>query len=236
MVMVVIAYVIRFFWVLGHPLADKAEVWGQFGDYLGGSLNPILSFITILLLIKSMNLQKQENLDLREEVEENRRTEKLRSFGVLFFNMIASQKALLDSFTTDINAGAKGIKPGASSIICIENEVERLRDHGASDAEIAGFLEATDSEDKIYGVLRAFYVTVKIVTEKLSDENGFSSEDRREHLLTLIHFTDFAQMRLVILTIQFMNYPSGEYLRNNVDFNVVLDDVGLHLDPYQIQP
>lgn len=232
MFLVVVAYVVRFFGVLGYPLADKADVWGQFGDYLGGSLNPLLSFITILLLIKSMNLQKQENADLREEVNENRRTEKLRSFSVLFFNMIASQKALLDSFTVDAVSTVQGIRPGVSSIIHVENEVERLRDDGASKAAVSDFLDGIDSDDKIYGILRAFYVTVKIVSEKLSDANGFSVVDRKEHLQTLINFTDFAQLRLVILAIQFTAYPFGDYLRSNPDFNAVLDEVGLHLDPY----
>ena len=28
-------------------LADKPDAWGQFGDYFGGTLNPILSIISI---------------------------------------------------------------------------------------------------------------------------------------------------------------------------------------------
>lgn len=227
LLVVVIAYVARFWWILGLPLADKPDVWGQFGDYLGGSLNPILSFITILLLIKSLELQKLANSDLKDEVKENRKTEKLRSFGVLFFNMIDSQKKLLESFAISQEIGA-----GASSIIYLESEIERMREAGASGTDISCFIEDTDSDDRIYGILRAFYVTVRIVSEKLVDADGFSHLDRKEYLLTLINFTDFAQLRLIILAVQFMDYPYSNYLRGNSDLNSVLREVGLHFDPY----
>ncbi|MES2299750.1 MAG: hypothetical protein V4582_22110 [Pseudomonadota bacterium] len=232
MILVVLAYAARFSWILGYPLADKSEVWGQFGDFMGGSLNPILSFITILLLIRSLDLQRQANADLREEVKENKKTEKLRSFGVLFFNLIASQKSLFESFTISADAQRQELRPGASSVIHIENEVERMRERAASNADIGNFLEECDADDKIYGILRAFYIAVKIVSEKLIDDDGFTVGDRKAHLLTLINFTDFAQLRLVILTIQFMDFPAAEYLRGNSDFNAVLYEVGLRLDPY----
>lgn len=232
MIVVAAFYVIKFFGILGFGLADDSAIWGQFGDYMGGSLNPILSFISIILLIKSLNLQNQANFDLRDEVKENRKTEKLRSFSTLFFNMISSQKSLLDSFTVDLNFKNITIPPGASTITSIEDEIEKFRDNGGNDATITSFLERIDIDDRIYGMLRAFYVTVKIVSEKLSNENGFSIVDRKDHLLTLINFTDFAQLRLIIMAIQFMDYPICEYLRNNPDFSSVLTDVGLHLDPY----
>jgi hypothetical protein len=33
-------------------------VWGQLGDYIGGVLNPMLSFLTLFLLIKTLQLQQ----------------------------------------------------------------------------------------------------------------------------------------------------------------------------------
>lgn len=42
-------------------LSYNTEKWGQFGDYLGGVLNPILSFITILLLLWNIYTQNQES-------------------------------------------------------------------------------------------------------------------------------------------------------------------------------
>jgi hypothetical protein len=41
------------------------EAWGQFGDYLGGTLNPILSFFTISILVIATRLQKKELVEAR---------------------------------------------------------------------------------------------------------------------------------------------------------------------------
>jgi len=225
-------YVIKFCVILGYGFADDSAIWGQFGDYMGGSLNPILSFISIVLLIKSLNLQNQANLDLREELSDNKKTEKLRSFNALFFNMIDSQKKLLDTFIVSIVPIGVILRPGVNSIIYIEDEIDRLRKSGADNEVIINFLDEIDGDERIYGILRGFYITTKIVSEKLSDSNGFTIGDRKEHLLTLINFTDFAQLRLIVIAIQFYDTPASSYLRSNVELNEVLDEVGLGRDLY----
>ena len=55
------------------------ETWGQFGDFFGGTVNPLLTFLTICILINSIYLQqKQLRISLRElkltkgELAENR--------------------------------------------------------------------------------------------------------------------------------------------------------------------
>lgn len=231
MVAVTTFYFIKFFGILGYGFSNDSAIWGQFGDYMGGSLNPILSFISIILLIKSLNFQNQTNLDLREELKDSKKTEKLRSFSTLFFNMISSQKSLLDAFAVNLPAGTT-MQPGVGTVICIEDEIERLRDYGADDMAIIDYLEKIDVHDRIFGILRAFYITVRIVSEKLSDANEFTIDDRKNHLLTLINFTDFAQLRLIIIAIQFMDYPASTYLRKNPDFTALLAEVSLQLDPY----
>jgi len=71
-----------------------------------------------------------------------------------------------------------------------------------------------------------------MVSEKLSDANGFSSSERTSHLLTLINFTDFPLLRLVMISMQFMEYKSLEYLKENIEFNSVLEEVGIGWDLY----
>ncbi|NBV15566.1 MAG: hypothetical protein EBS11_03185 [Janthinobacterium sp.] len=114
----------------------------------------------------------------------------------------------------------------------IEDGVHLLRQVGAKDTAITNFLTALDSTDQIYGILRAFYITVKMVTEKLSDENDFTANDRREHLLTLINFTDYAQFRLVLMAIQFLDVHGARYLKENKDFMATLEEVKSGIDLY----
>lgn len=228
---VVISYVKNFFGDLSYGLSSDTAVWGQFGDYIGGVLNPLLSFISVVLLIKSLNLQNQANCDLREELRRNERDEKIKSFGVLFFNMIDSQKSLLNNLKIKNSANyLSGV--GVDSIIFIENGIEDLRSQEADDARIVEYINDIDVYDGIYSILRAFYISVKMISDKLSDESGFSVCDRRDYFLTLINFTDFAQLRLIIIAIQFIDCPASRYLRENEEFIDFLSDVDLKLDLY----
>lgn len=45
------------------------EIFGSFGDFVGGTLNPIFSFITITLLIWSIQIQVKELRETRKEFE-----------------------------------------------------------------------------------------------------------------------------------------------------------------------
>lgn len=58
---VVFLYVIHFSW----GLSSKNEVWGQFGDYFGGTLNPILSFLALISLLITLWVQSQ-SLDVAQ--------------------------------------------------------------------------------------------------------------------------------------------------------------------------
>lgn len=231
-VAVVLLYVIKFACILGYGVSADSAIWGQFGDFMGGSLNPILSFISIVLLIKSLNLQNQVNVELREELADNKKTERLRAFSNVFFSMVTSQKSLLESFSVNFFVDKGPISPGVSTIIQLEEEIEALRDGGSSDADIIQYIDEIDVNDRIFSLLRAFYITVKMVSEKLSDSNGFTIADRQDYLLTLVNFTDFAHLRLIIMAIQFSQYPAATYLRSNPDFIEVLTEVNLTLDLY----
>lgn len=232
MVTVALIYIIRFCSPLFDHTAEDFAIWGQLGDYMGGILNPVLSFVSITLLIRSVTLQNQANIDLREELKENKRVEKLRSFGILFFNMIDEQKSLLNdlSYTTRITPILT--EKGVGAIRLIEDEVELLRDLEKSNATIKEFLLEIDSNERIYDLVRAFYVIVKIVSDKLSDSNGFSLSERREYFETLISFTNFSQIRLIMMMIQFMSYPPALSLRDHAEFMKVISERGLELDPY----
>lgn len=230
---VAVAYIVRFGWQLDADFAVNPADWGTFGDYVGGILNPVLSFISIILLIQSLNLQNEANAALRSELKNTEQTEKLKSFSTLFFHMIASQKDLFDSFkfSHEVN-GTIATAFKVNAVLTIENEIESRRDAGEEDDKLCAYLEELDSDDYIFGLLRAFYIIVKTVSDKLTNENGFASIDRKNQLLTLINFTDFAQLRLILIAIQFLRVQPAEYLRGNEEFTSVLADVGLKLDPY----
>ncbi|SFD54850.1 hypothetical protein SAMN02745724_04816 [Pseudoalteromonas denitrificans DSM 6059] len=57
---------------LNYWPGNRAD-WGAMGDYVGGMLNPIFSFCTILLLLLSITLQRRELAATREELADTRK-------------------------------------------------------------------------------------------------------------------------------------------------------------------
>lgn len=230
---VFLAYFWHFYVILGYKLSDDSAIWGQLGDFSGGVLNPLLSFVTIVLLIKSLTLQNEANLALRSELKNSEKTEKFRSFEVLFFNLVNSQKDLFESFRIDLMEGNNTTQLiGAKAVMKIEDKIEEIRNSGGSNHEIKDYLDNIDKNDQIFGLSRAFYIMVMMVTEKLSDSDGFSAEDRKAHFMTLVNFTDFAQLRLVMICIQFMDYESTKYLRSSIEFKKTVEELGLRYELY----
>lgn len=237
-VLVSLLYVGNFYFRLGYVISDSPEAWGQLGDYAGGILNPLLSFISIVLLIKSLVLQNDANSDLRDEIRNTRKTERLRSFEAQLFHMIESQRSLFDSLRLEISLNGENIeKFGADAVIAIEDEIIRIRNEFVDldqlgDDRIRDFLKHVDATDKIFGVTRIFYNIVKLITDKLSDDNGFEESDRAAHYVTLINFSDFALLRLIMISVQFMDYHSVEYLKKNVEFSSVIKNMSLGYSLY----
>jgi hypothetical protein len=52
-----LAYIVAF---RKHPLTADAEAWGQFGDFLGGTVNPIIGFLTLVALVLTLTLQNRQ--------------------------------------------------------------------------------------------------------------------------------------------------------------------------------
>lgn len=51
------------------PISQDSQIWGTFGDYFGGILNPILSFLAFSVLLINLYIQIKQNHDndLRHE-------------------------------------------------------------------------------------------------------------------------------------------------------------------------
>lgn len=53
-----VAMAVYFYWTrFSGPISTDAAVWGQFGDYIGGVLNPTFSFLAFIALIMTVVLQ-----------------------------------------------------------------------------------------------------------------------------------------------------------------------------------
>ncbi|HSH86907.1 MAG TPA: hypothetical protein VK958_06610 [Methylophilus sp.] len=55
--LVFVIYLLNFW---GNPKSNEPASWGQFGDYFGGILNPLLNTVTIFALLYTINLQLKQ--------------------------------------------------------------------------------------------------------------------------------------------------------------------------------
>lgn len=47
-------------WVLKIQHPETAQYWGQIGDFIGGILNPLLSFCALIAVLYNLSLQREE--------------------------------------------------------------------------------------------------------------------------------------------------------------------------------
>jgi len=230
---VVFSYFFNFSILAKQPISDQTDAWGQLGDYVGGILNPIFGFISLIFLIKSLKIQNETNKDLRREIATNEKNERLRSFETLFFNMIETQKSLFEKFQPrDTNTIETRGDLGPAAFLRIEREIEQLREAGATDEQLSEHLNEIDSADQIFSITRYYYILVKTISERLSEENGFSREERISYFITLINFTDFSMLRLIMMSMQFLDYQSTDYLKKNTEFTEALTETNIGYNLY----
>jgi len=233
MVVVVACYVFQFYFNLGYVISNDPSDWVNFSDYAGGLTGPILSFISLILLIESLNLQNNANKELRNEVKQNHKNEQLRSFETYFFGLLEAQKSSFANFKLDFPdyLGGKSLA-GVSAIRELEDQIQKIRDRDGLDDEIQQSIEETDKDERVYNTIRTFYNIVKMTTERLSNENNFDDKTRKSQFQTLITFTEFSQLRLVMICMQFIDCPSTNYLKSNQEFMDVLIELGGGIDLY----
>ncbi|WP_286729929.1 hypothetical protein [Acinetobacter sp. UBA1297] len=228
------SYIYQFYIVLDFPFSKDQEVWGQLGDFIGGLLNPLFGFISIILLIKSLSLQNQSNKKLIEQINNTQRTESLKSFENLFFNLIDIKNGYFTHFLVEISLSPHEKKIFAKDIAVdkLEIIIQKFRENSYTDEQIKNYLDEINNKNNIFSQIRCFYVIVKLIDDHLSDINGFTKDEREKYYKLLINFTEFSHIRLILISMQFLDFESTRYLNNNPDFQAVLNDLNLRLNPY----
>lgn len=103
---------------------------GTLGDFVGGNLNPILTFITTLLLIETLQLQKKATVAAEESASDARETFKQQGlliktqiFESSFFNLI--NLCLEDYKNNKIHLGGEVFEGGKACYLVEQQFLER---------------------------------------------------------------------------------------------------------------
>lgn len=129
-VVLVAAYLVYFGVWLGQMPADDSEKWGQFGDFVGGLLNPVVAFAAFYWLTQSVKLQKTELAETRKALEGAEFAQKQQAENSEKSVRIAALTAMVTAIQTQITAKDLEISSAAS-------KAERIMRQGKQEAEAA---------------------------------------------------------------------------------------------------
>ena len=179
---------------LNGTLSQKTEVWGQFGDYVGGVVNPILSFFTIYLLIQSLGLQKESNDNLINEIKRQERLEEYKKFELRFFRLLESQDENFSRFkiNTPNDNGTSLVLTGGTAVTYVVDNLYTLVQGRIEKERIVEWLNGLDDDGVYFSLARRFYLILKLI-----DKNTVSKDEREELYETLINLTDVKALRMI---------------------------------------
>ena len=60
---------IHYYFQFGGELSNKQEIWGVFGDYVGGFVGTILAFLSLIALLLTISTQLNEVRETRKQME-----------------------------------------------------------------------------------------------------------------------------------------------------------------------
>ena len=202
---------------LEGQISKKTDVWGQFGDYVGGVLNPILSFISIYLLINSLSLQREANASLVKEVNRQESLENYKKFETRFFHLIESLEKTFSRFGIcigDVDGEEDGITEkynSGAAVTYIEDSLVVLVEEKINKDRIKEWLAEIDSDDCLFSIVRIFYLIVKLI-----NESGYEKDDYYE---ILINLTDLKLITLVAIACSYFDWEIVEYINSSKILN-----------------
>ncbi|MCP2005000.1 UNVERIFIED_ORG: hypothetical protein J2Y78_003540 [Buttiauxella agrestis ATCC 33320] len=199
--LIISSYVGWFFFHLKRDISPSGEQWGQFGDFFGGILNPILSFITICILIKTSLYQEKQNT-LLEQRERNKR------FEDRFYGMITQVKQNFDNLTLTNN---KDVKLDGNQIL------KNMEDILLSGGDVSE-LNTSEFKETIFPVVRQFHLLLKMLDSEF-EKGDIDEASFKGYQLWLINSTDYKILRFIIFSSYYYNtIQASNFITNNNTF------------------
>ncbi|WP_458723764.1 hypothetical protein [Pseudomonas brenneri] len=165
-----------YYYAFGGDLSSEQGVWGTFGDYTGGILNPLLNFITIYLLIKSFSSQEKaleqaivQSEQAKSDLAEARYNERLRAFEGSLFNFSEMALAEYRSLKLKVGPGKDEFIEAGESVGFVLREITQKKRSFNEACELINELDE-QTHGSLYSVVKAFCALFKIVKDLCPEE------------------------------------------------------------------
>lgn len=101
-ILTVSIYLSWFWGFQSNVLADQSGPWGQFGDYIGGILNPLVAYAAFYWLTRSVQLQKEELQETRQALQEATSSQSQQAQYSRTSVRVAALSALINSLMVEV--------------------------------------------------------------------------------------------------------------------------------------
>lgn len=176
------------------PNEERLQYWGQVGDYIGGTLNPLLSFLALMAVLHTIKLQRSELKEAREEARlantiQVKQTEifERQNFESALFRLFEVHNRIMDRFLTE-----KIAKKNIFQVVLSHIRLELSK------------LDEADQENLNISHSQKYYIIRQNEIDKLS--NAADSTLRKKYPEALSHY--FRNIYQILKTIDEYAYTS----------------------------
>jgi hypothetical protein len=127
---------------------EAADKLGQFGDYIGGLLNPLISCFTLMVAIMVWRLQKSEMAETKKALEDQAKTSEQQRREARFFDLMRVYQNTVDAIFVDPSSSKNGKAAILKSFGTSGSSLFELLEHGQpgsssryNSLEVNGFLQ-----------------------------------------------------------------------------------------------
>ncbi len=103
-VLVPAAYILWFWFIHKLPPSESPSAWGEFGDFIGGIVNPLIAYSAFYWLAKSVRLQKTELTETRKALEESQKAQEDQARSTLASTKLQFINIELEAINTQLLA------------------------------------------------------------------------------------------------------------------------------------
>jgi DnaJ-domain-containing protein 1 len=175
---VVFSYLLNFH---RQYVSDDAGDWGTFGDFVGGTLNPFLSFLALVILLRTFSMQRKELSLQRKELKKTKallkkqtETQAKQQFESTFFALLNLHNKTLEDFFESKNIKIE-LEDGTKTNFFDKNLKDMLRDNKNLLKKIKPYFH---TGNEMYGqYFRTLYQLLKFIFTEIALDEKESKRD-----------------------------------------------------------
>ena len=168
-----ICFALGMYWKIfgDFPVSNLVEKWGQFGDYVGGVLNPGLSFISIILVCLTLYATSKQSA--------------IQSFESILFELIRFHKENLMDIKVSYNDGKDHFQ-GRDALKSYVTEVKLIlfgvvEDELPVDVRIKLAIDEVYLSDEAFSNVGHYFRNIYHIFKHIDESSFLSAKEKRKY-------------------------------------------------------